>query len=404
MVERKNKERQTNYWFMFSIIAPVLAFSWLTLSTVPILTTSLITEGLTYEQVGLLTTLFLIANIPASFLTGSLINVFGSKSLLVVGAAIGAMSTYLFTLAPNFLAMIACRCGQGVSAAIFLTGGYHFLSLWFPPQKQNIAISAYNASYWVGIALVYLTFPILLAMHYKWRLLVQAIAILFGIVGGIFWWWSKEPELKEVGQSDKDQIETKDSYKSLFRNLGAYLIVVINFGVWVQLAGVVSWVPPYLEEACKLSANRVGLVSMVLILVMVPAQLLGGWLADRTGKRIVVIMIGMLISVSTVLMPWMKEAHLLLLLGTCIFIAWGSSMATGPAASLPSMILLPKMLGLGFGIVVAGICAGSAFGTYLGGYMIEKTGSYDLFFIICGLSLIAPISICPMIKKYYLKK
>ena len=402
MAEKKNKEKQTNYWVVFFLIAPLMGLSWLNAGLIPPLTTTLMAEqGLSYAQIGLLTSVFYAVNIPGCLLTGFLTNVFGLRRLLLFGAVIGTLSTYFFTLTSNFLVMIAWRLVQGLSGSIFWVAGTHFLSLWFPSQKRNLVIGAYNATYWLTIGIYYLAVPILLAAHYKWRLIVQVIAILFGICGVIFWKWSEDPKPEEMGQSDKDSMKMED-FKSAFRNPGVFLMFLINAGIWFQLAGVLTWVPPYLEEACKRLPGEVGLVSMLLTFAAIPALLLGGYVADKTGKNIMTIIIGMVISLSTFLFPWVKEAHLLTLMGVCLLSVAGSNISFGPAYNLPSMILPPKMLGMGFGIVSTGGVTAAVFTSYLGGYVIDRTGSYDLYFIICGLAVIATISICSIIKRYFI--
>ena len=110
----------------------------------------------------------------------------------------------------------------------------------------------------------------------------------------------------------------------------------------------------------------------------------------------------MVISFSTFLYPWVKEAHLLTLMGVCLLSFAGSNIGFGPAYNLPSRILPPKMLGMGFGLVSAAGMVGCVATSYLGGILLDITGSYDLYFTICGLALIVTISICPIIRRYFI--
>ena len=139
---------------------------------------------------------------------------------------------------------------------------------------------------------------------------------------------------------------------------------------------------------------------MVLSFGGIPASLTGGWLADKTKKRILVIMIGLLISLTSILPIWFPGALFLIITIGCFVIQWGVNMVIGPFLTLPAMSVPPSMAGKATGYATTWAFAGPIVSTYLGGYIVTASKSYNFAFIIFALAGLAAFASCIFIKKH----
>jgi len=390
------KNKKPNPWLMFSLACFCIFGLFISIFSIPPLIGTLVIElGISYAQAGIFMTAFSVMFCFGGIIAGFLSDRFGAKRVIVAGLILGYCAAYFFAFSRNFGHMVIFRAIIGCSAACLWAPGIAFILSWLPKEKANIGISSYNASIALGLGITFLFTPIM-APLYGWGFLLRVYVLSGVAIALIFWVLARD---KEDITASPTQMQVSVRQESLLRNTGFLFVCFGLFFAFFQLYGLYTWIPPYLSEVCKLSPGQVGIASLVLSLGAVPAGLTGGWIADKTGKRIGVVMMGLLISLTSVLPIWLTKASFLQLTVACFVVQWGVNMAIGPFFTLPAMLVPASVAGKATGFASTCALAGPIVSTYLGGYVVTKTGSYNLAFIIFAFSGLAAFAFCMGFKK-----
>ncbi|ODT76324.1 MAG: MFS transporter [Pelagibacterium sp. SCN 64-44] len=169
---------------------------------------------------------------------------------------------------------------------------------------------------------------------------------------------------------------------------GSYRLLVIGFFVCgFHLAFINVHMPAYLVQ-CGLSPEVGSWTIAVIGLFNIAGSLLSGWLGSRLPKQMLLATIYFLRALSI-------AAFLLLPVSEFTAYAFAAAMgllwlSTVPlTAGLVSLFFGPRYMGMLYGIAFLSHQIGSFVGVWLGGYVYDQTGAYDLVWylgILLGLA------------------
>jgi ACS family hexuronate transporter-like MFS transporter len=179
----------------------------------------------------------------------------------------------------------------------------------------------------------------------------------------------------------------------------ALLVVsLLLFVIFMQIGGNTTWLAPWLEEKCLLSPIQVGIGAMTFSLIGIPSSLCGGYIFNRkniahlTGA-------GLLLSAASILYVRLEGAGFYSLIIVIVLTRWGSYMCVGPLMSIVSSVVPPRSKGLALGVANSVCMCGVAISSFLGGYIIERTGEYSWLWIVCSVSLIfCALCVTPLLR------
>jgi NNP family nitrate/nitrite transporter-like MFS transporter len=135
-------------------------------------------------------------------LTGSLIRIilgvwtdqYGGRIVYVATMLAAAIATYLLTWATTYTQFLFAALGVGIAGGSFSVG-VAYVSRWYPPEKQGIALGIFGAGN-VGAAVTKFCAPFVL-VAYGWQTTAQVWALAIAIMAVIFWLTtSDDPVLK----------------------------------------------------------------------------------------------------------------------------------------------------------------------------------------------------------------
>lgn len=109
--------------------------------------------GVGEAGIGLLLTVFAATRLAADLVAGSLIDRFGERSMVAVGAAIVGLSSIGAGAAPNYPALVALRGAGGIGSAFFLGALTAHLVGTVPPGERGRAMSVFQAVIAIGLLL-----------------------------------------------------------------------------------------------------------------------------------------------------------------------------------------------------------------------------------------------------------
>lgn len=223
-----------------------------------------------------------IMRLPIGLLTDR----FGGKwifGLLLLGSA---APTYLVGSCDNFTEFFLASLGFGMTGTGFAVG-IAFTSVWFPPQRQGLALGIFGAGN-AGAAVTSLLAPTMLRWLTDggenldaWRTLPKIYAAVLVVVGIAFLLLTKNRVAPGAGQKTLAQQLRPLANMRVWR-FGLYYFYV--FGGFVALA---QWLIPYYVNAYSMSIVTAGILASVFSLPSGLVRAVGGWLSDHLGARTV---------------------------------------------------------------------------------------------------------------------
>lgn len=223
-----------------------------------------------------------IMRLPLGLLTDR----FGGKwvfGLLLLGAAV---PTYLVGNCDSFAEFFLASLGFGMTGTGFAVG-IAFTSVWFPPQRQGLALGIFGAGN-AGAALTSLLAPSVLGWLTRggetldgWRTLPKIYAALLVVMGIVFLVFTRNRRAPGAGRKTlAQQLRPLGSIR-VWR-FGLYYFYV--FGGFVALA---QWLIPYYVNAYSMSVVTAGILASMFSLPSGLIRAVGGWLSDYFGARTV---------------------------------------------------------------------------------------------------------------------
>ena len=311
----------------------------------------------------------------------------------------------LFARGP--LSFYALRFLLGIAEAGYFPGIIYYLSHWFPQRYRARAISRFM----IGIPLSsMLGGPLggmLLGLNgtlglagWQWLFLVEGLP---AVVLGVFVWrtllerptdatWLAAHERDWLTSELSRDAERTGGHRGILATLRypiVWLIAIPYFVILFSQLGVNFWMPTIMKDSLHISNQRVGWITGFISTIGMMSMLLNGWWSDRSGDRVMHIVVPLLITMSGALLAAITRDPAIVVVGMSLVIIGHNSM-------MPAFWCLPSLFLSGVG-AAAGIALinslgnlGGFFGPNLLGTVKTAAGSYDAaFFVIAGLAFIA---------------
>ena len=259
---------------------------------------------------------------------GRLADLRGKKPVFTAGIVLLMLSCLSMITAPNVLLLLLSRAVQGIGSAMIFGTGTALLALFFPPGERGRAMGWSVACVYLGLSLG----PVLggfLTLHFGWRsLFVMNIPLCLAIrltagIGLRGPWEARDMTAPVPGEGG-----FFSAILGLFRGnpLFAFsnLAALIHYSATFAVAFLLSL---FLQYNRGMNPGQAGMVLLAQPAVMTLLSPLAGRLSDRLEPRIVASAGMALTSLSLLLLVF-----------------------TGPSASLPHLVIVLTVLGLGFAL------------------------------------------------------
>ncbi|WP_425359631.1 nitrate/nitrite transporter [Enterovirga rhinocerotis] len=238
--------------------------------------------GLTDTQFGLL--------VGTPILTGSLIRValgvwadlYGGRLVLTLTMLAAALATYLLTFAGTYPQFLLAALGVGIAGGSFSVG-VAYVSRWYPPRKQGLALGIFGAGN-VGSAVTKFLAPFVLVAS-GWQMVAQLWAAALVVMAVVFYATTRDdPVLVERRRLG---IRPASAWLELepLKNIQVWRFSLYYFFVFGAFVALALWLPQYLVKVYGLNIQAAG---MIAAFFSVPASIFrayGGHLSDVYGAR-----------------------------------------------------------------------------------------------------------------------
>jgi MFS family permease len=360
--------------------------------------------NLSNTQVGLVFSAFAYPYLVFQVIGGWVGDKFGARRALTIAGIIWATATIFTGLVGTLTTMLLARVMLGFGEGATFPVATRAMSDWTPAGKRGFAQGITHSAARLGNAI---TPPMVawLIVLVTWR----GSFVIMGIVSFIWvliWAWyfrdnprdhpgitlaelDKLPKFRTREEKKKDPVP----WGRLTKRMLPVTVVYFCYGwtLWLFLA----WIPLYFLESYKLDLKSSGLFAAGVFFGGVVGDTMGGVVSDRiyekTGDRnkarrnmVVLGFLGSLIFMLPIMF-----IHNVTLAAFCLSVAFFFSEFTiGPMWAIP-MDIAPRHSGTASGLMNTGSALAAIISPLIAGYVIDKTGVWELPFIgsICLLLL-----------------
>lgn len=344
--------------------------------------------GLDFTQAGMLavatTATYALMQIPAGYLTDRV----GPHRLFVIGL-IGTNATYLiFSVLGTFGPLLVVQAMSGVFRALVFAPGLILVATHFAAERRSTAMGLYVAGSFAANIALSIVGPLLIdSLGWRRLFVASALLALFALAGYVRFGdvVPIEPSGSPVSLVDLGQV---------LREPIAWLAGAVQYVRLAMVTGISFWLPSYLIDERGYDLRTAGLILALGSALTAPSILLGGYLADRFDRPLLIIRASLAVlavcALGLVSVPTLPMVVAVVAVQAVFLQAY-----FGPLFALPIATLGARTAGTvsGFANLLANL--GALTFAYTLGAVRDASGSFDAGFLalaaIAVLGLLATV-------------
>lgn len=223
-----------------------------------------------------------VLRLPVGMLTDKI----GGRWVMTAILLISSIPMYLISHANSYTEFLIYSFGFGIAGSSFASG-VAFTALWYPKEKQGTVLGIFGAGN-VGASLTTLFAPSLLKNLTQggdnldaWRYLPQWYALLLVIMAIVFF----------LGTSNKkpDDVKTMSQRLAPIKETRVWRFGLYYYFVFGSIVALAQWLIPYYVNVYSLSIVSAGFMVTAFNFPAGIIRILGGWLSDKFGARMVLL-------------------------------------------------------------------------------------------------------------------
>ena len=336
--------------------------------------------GATLAQVQVTISILIVLQTFLSPFQGYLVDLFGPRTLLSIGALFSAASWIFAATVKSTLGLyLTYGLLGGIGTGIIYVGVVGLMVRWFP-DKRGFACGIVAAGYGMGAILT--TFPIsgsLAAVGHQPTLII--FGLIFGLVGLLAAQGMKRPPTKSAGQS-----RTGVSPGVMLRSPIFWVLFVMMSMMSSSGLMVITQMAAFAKDFGVANAIVLGTAALPLALTIDRftnglTRPFFGWLSDRIGREQTMFLAFGLEGLA--MLVWLgtrEHALLFVLLSGVVFFGWGEIFSLFPSTLTDTFGELHATTNYGFLYMAQGV--GSIVGAPLAAWLHEATGNWIVVFVV----------------------
>ncbi|MBL8206507.1 MAG: NarK/NasA family nitrate transporter [Blastocatellia bacterium] len=308
-----------------------------------------------------------LGRIPLGMLTDRL----GGRLVFSLVMAFSAMPAFLMGFVLSYTQLVLCGFFIGVALASFSVG-VGFVSGWYPPNKQGLALGVYGAGN-IGQSLAAFGSPVLAgALGLKWGFWTFGVLLLIWLT--VFW-------LKAENAPRRAPVKTFSEVMQPLRDGKSWVLSLYYFLTFGGFVAMAIYLPIFLTDIFKLTPGDAGFRTAGFVLLATLMRPVGGSLADRIGGRKILLWVFPVTAAMAIFLACpMMSTFTIGALGMAAAIGLGN----GAVFKLVPEYF-PQSVGAVTGLVGAAGGLGGFFPPLVLGAIRQATNSFTLGFILLGL-------------------
>jgi len=361
-------------WVGVAGAALAVGLNYLVIFSVPPLITTFVDDlGLTHAQAGALMSVCLGGFLVSSLLSGKLASRFGAIPVVTAGLVLTGVASICFGLTDSLAVMLVCRASIGVGGGLIYAPALTFVTSVLPAARANLGVGVFLCGLSIGGTAAFFATKLLEeALDWRWPSWIYGAAALVGAALVV---------VLTAGAAPRRQAASRSSgYRAVAASPAMRVLCVSLFVALFVAYGVFTWIPPYLDASAGFTTGQISLASSLMTLAGIPATFGAGWLADRTGRPLLIAATGFALPLSLLVFALTDSP----LYGTAVMVATlsalGISGGLAPMYALPPVLVAEHATASASGIAAAAAMAGAVTSTYLGGWIVGEGEGYGAAF------------------------
>lgn len=360
--------------------------------------------GISASELGLIFSAFAVPYTFMQIAGGWLADKLGPRLVLAVLSLLWGAATIMTGLAWGVASLVVFRFLLGIGEGGAFPTATRSFTYWMPATERGFAQGITHSFARLGGAV---TPPIVLwiAVSYGWRESFYVLGAISAVWSVAWIWlfrntpiehkWVSQSELEEIGVKSADMRKAAKEKTPWWKMIKCmWLVTLVDFCYGWSLWVFLTWLPSYLKDSRGFDLKHMALFATLPLLAGVVGDTLGGVLSDRIFKKtgnlrlarrslLLVGLLGALAFIVPAVFTASAVMAVALLAGSFFFL----ELTNAVLWSLPIDIAgkyagtAGGMMNTGFG--VAGVVSPAVFG-----FLIDKTGSYEVPFMITGALLL----------------
>jgi MFS family permease len=371
------KDRTIGRWGNLALLFGVrtaMAFQFESIAAIAPMIRSDLNIGV--ADIGFLIGLYLAPGIALALPGGAMGKRFGDKPVVLVGLALMAFGGFLLALAGTWQVQIAARLTAGVGGILLSVVMAKMVADLFADKEIATAMAILINSWPFGIALALLALPPV-AVHGGVPLahLVATAPVLVGMAALALLY--RAPEAETAADDEGDWLSGSA--------LSGVIVAGAIYGLVVGSFGMVFGFGPLLLAERGWSNSAASSVTSIVLWLAFMSTLLGGFVADRSGRPGAVMFLGFAASAIMLAVAARTEA------AVAAFAALGLAIGlpVGVIMSLPAQVLTPATRAAGMGVFCMVFYCFLVIAPWVGGWLAEWAGSARVTFDLGAGMLVA---------------
>lgn len=308
-----------------------------------------------------------LGRIPLGILTDR----YGGRIVFSAVMACSIVPAFLMGLVGGYWQLLVCGFFIGIALASFSVG-VGFVSDWYPPTRQGMALGAYGAGN-IGQSFAAFGSPMLAAaLGFRWGFWLFGLALLVWLA--FFWLKARNAVKRGPRKSLAGSMQPLRERMSWVLSLYYFL----TFGGFVAMS---IYLPTFLTEMFKLTPQDAGLRTAGFVALATIMRPIGGSLADRVGGRAILMWVFPVTAAMAIFMACP-------LMSTFTLGALGMAAAIGLGNGAVFKLVpeyFPRSVGSVTGLVGAAGGLGGFFPPLVVGTVYQATGAFTWGFILLTL-------------------
>ena len=329
---------------------------------------------------------------------GMLADRYGTARVLTGGSLLYALGLVLMakTTDPVTLQLTAgVLIGLGIAGSAFLLVMAAFARL-LPPSMRTIGFGLGTAAGSVG-QFIFAPLGQGFISSYGWQIALILMASITLLVPLLTFVLRGKPQAVPTRAGEKDQ-SIPEALKEAFGHRSYRLLVAGFFVCGFQVAFITVHLPPYLVDVgipAMYGAYSIAIIGLFNIVGSITAGVLSGMMPRRFILVALYLLRGVAITIFILLPPSVPSA---LIFAAVIGFLWLSTVP--PTQQIVAIMFGTRYMATLFGFVFFSHQVGSFIGVWLGGFLYDKTGSYDVvWWMSVALSVFAAVVHMPIVER-----
>jgi NNP family nitrate/nitrite transporter-like MFS transporter len=288
----------------------------------------------------------------------------------------------LFTLIPVAFSGIADSFWMYVLGGLFLGSagasfavGVPFVSRWFTPDKQGLALGIYGMGN-IGTAVALFSMPALVGAFGGRTWAFWFYLVPLALMAALFWLFARDAPGMPKPKSLNDSLSVLRTEKM------AWILSLFYFLTFGGFVAIANYLPTLLQEWFGLTPGDAGLRAAGFTALATLGRPAGGWLADKMGGSRVLTWVFGAGPIGALALAWLA-LNPDIVLATIFFLGTAAGLGLGNGAIFKLVAeYFPKNTGLVTGIVGCAGGLGGFFPPLLLGAVKGMTGTYAVGFVL----------------------